>query len=58
MKEQIIDRSLAQKAARIELMRLELTKLGYSIVTTEWLNAVMREMPTIGTPPKQQEERQ
>jgi hypothetical protein len=43
----IIDRSPAEKAKRLENMRAELVGLGYSIVTTEWLNAVLAETPKV-----------
>lgn len=41
--EPIVERSAAQKAIRIAKMRAELVELGYSIVTTEWLNAVIND---------------
>lgn len=42
--EPIVDRSAAQKAIRIAKMRAELVELGYSVVTTEWLNGIFDEM--------------
>jgi hypothetical protein len=47
----IIDRSPADKAKRLENMRAELVGLGYSIVTTEWLNALLAEMPAVTVRP-------
>jgi hypothetical protein len=47
----IIDRSPADKAKRLENMRAELVGLGYSIVTTEWLNALMAELPPVAVRP-------
>jgi hypothetical protein len=43
--EPIVDRSANQKLVHISKLRAELHDLGYSIVTTEWLNAVFSEMP-------------
>jgi hypothetical protein len=40
----VVDRNEAQKQERIARMRAELVDLGYSIVTTEWLNAVFANM--------------
>jgi hypothetical protein len=40
MADPIIDRSAAQKLARVEQMRRELLKMGYSVVRTEWLHSV------------------
>jgi hypothetical protein len=37
----IIDRSPAQKRARMEVLRVELAELGYSVVTTAWLQSMM-----------------
>jgi hypothetical protein len=37
--EPIVDRNEAQKAVRIGKMRAELIELGYSVVTTAWLNS-------------------
>jgi hypothetical protein len=37
----IIDRSPAQKRARMEVLRVELAELGYSVVTTVWLQSMM-----------------
>lgn len=45
----IVERSNEQKALRVEQMRAELVGLGYSIVTTEWLNEVLRNMPKVKT---------
>lgn len=39
----IVELSPAQKELRIANMRAELIDLGYSIVTTVWLNAVLSE---------------
>lgn len=44
----IVKRSPHQQGVRIEKMRAELVEYGYSIVTTEWLNDVLREMPLAG----------
>jgi hypothetical protein len=46
--QRVVDRSHAQKAQRIADMRAELVDYGYSIVTTEWLKEVLREMPLVG----------
>ena len=37
----IVDRSPRQKRIRMEALRAELAERGYSIVETEWLNAVL-----------------
>jgi hypothetical protein len=37
----IIDRSPQQKRARMEMLRVELAELGYSVVTTKWLHSMM-----------------
>jgi hypothetical protein len=37
----IIDRSPVQKRARMEVLRVELAELGYSVVTTVWLQSMM-----------------
>lgn len=42
--EPVVERSAAQKAIRIAKMRAELVELGYSVVTTEWLNGIFDEM--------------
>lgn len=44
----IVERSVAQKELRIEKMRAELVDLGMSVVSTEWLNAVISEQPLAG----------
>lgn len=44
----VVDRSEAQKDIRVAKMRAELIEYGYSIVTSEWLNEVLREMPLAG----------
>lgn len=44
----IVKRSRNQQAIRLEKMRAELVEYGYSIVSTEWLNDVLREMPLVG----------
>jgi hypothetical protein len=41
----VVDRNASQKLVHIARLRAELHDLGYSIVTTEWLNAVFSEMP-------------
>lgn len=41
----IIDRSPEQKRARIEIMRLELSQYGYSIVKTAWLDQALKRFP-------------
>lgn len=41
--EPIVERSVAQKAMRIAKMRAELDQLGYSIISTEWLNGVFKD---------------
>lgn len=46
--EMVIERTAAEKAHRIAAMRDELVGYGYSLVTTEWLNEVLREMPLAG----------
>jgi len=33
----IIDRSPLEKSIRVETLRIELSDLGYSVVSTEWL---------------------
>lgn len=40
----VIDRSKEQKLERISKLRGELHDLGYSVVTTEWLDAVFNHM--------------
>jgi hypothetical protein len=35
--EVIIDRSPLQKAIRVETLRIELSDLGFTVVSTEWL---------------------
>jgi hypothetical protein len=42
MADPIIDRSPAQKLARVQQMRRELLELGYSVVRTKWLHSVER----------------
>jgi hypothetical protein len=37
----VVDRNEAQRQIRVAKMRAELVDLGYSVVTTEWLNAVL-----------------
>lgn len=37
----IIDRSAAQKRLHLQKIRAELAGMGYAIVETEWLNAVL-----------------
>lgn len=44
MSELLIERSAAQKAIHIGKLRAELHDLGYSVVTTEWLNGVFKEV--------------
>ncbi len=44
----IVRRSRQQDGVRLEKIRAELVEYGYSIVTTEWLNSVLREMPLVG----------
>jgi hypothetical protein len=41
MEDQIIDRSPEQKRIRMERLRVELAELGYSVVTTKWLHAML-----------------
>jgi hypothetical protein len=43
----IIDRSPEQKRLRVEKLRLELSDLGYSVVTTTWLNAMLDKLQGI-----------
>ena len=43
MNDPIIDMSPAQKRLRLAKMRAELAELGYSIVETDWLTALIRE---------------
>lgn len=43
--DRIIDRSSAQKRMRLELARLELKPLGYSIVKTAWLSQIIKRLP-------------
>lgn len=40
--QRVVERNEAQKEIRIANMRAELVELGYSIVTTVWLNDVLR----------------
>jgi hypothetical protein len=47
--EPVVERSVEQKAARIAKMRAELIELGYSVVTTEWLNGIFAEMTAAQT---------
>jgi hypothetical protein len=44
MRELLIDRNNSQKLIHIGKLRAELFELGYSIVTTEWLNGVFKEV--------------
>lgn len=37
----IIDRSPEQKRLRLQKLKTELAELGYSVVETEWLNAIL-----------------
>lgn len=37
----IIDRSPAQKAKRVDILRIELKDLGYSVVSTSYLAGLM-----------------
>lgn len=37
----VVERSVVQNEMRLAKMRAELVELGYSVVTTEWLNAVL-----------------
>jgi hypothetical protein len=46
--EAVTDRSAAQKEMRIEKLRAELSDFGLSVVSTEWLNAVISEHPLAG----------
>lgn len=41
----IIDRSPMEKLARLAKLREELREMGYSVVTTEWLAATLRNQP-------------
>lgn len=45
MIDHIIDRSPAQKLLRIEIMRLELKPLGYSVVQSGWLHQMIKRLP-------------
>ena len=47
MSEPVIDRSEAQKLIHIGKLRAELHDLGYSVVTTEWLNDVLKEVTAV-----------
>lgn len=47
MKDAIVDRSQNQKRMRLELARLELRPLGYSIVRTEWLRGIIKKLPPV-----------
>lgn len=47
MKDAIIDRSQVQKRMRLQLARLELQPLGYSIVRTEWLKGIIKKLPPV-----------
>lgn len=40
----VVDRSNSQKIAHIGKLRAELFDLGFSVVTTEWLNGVFEEV--------------
>jgi hypothetical protein len=42
--QRVVDRNKDQKLIHIAKLRAELHDLGYSIVTTEWLNAVFNHM--------------
>jgi hypothetical protein len=48
----IIDRSEAQKAARVAALRAELFELGYSVVTTKWLASAMSLLPAVKHKPE------
>jgi hypothetical protein len=37
----IIDRSIAQKAKRVDVLRVELKTLGYSVVSTAYLAGLL-----------------
>jgi hypothetical protein len=39
--DRVVERSAEQKEIRVAKMRAELIELGYSIVTTVWLNDVL-----------------
>lgn len=43
MNDYIINRSPGQNVLRVQQMRAELFELGYSVVTTVWLNDVMAD---------------
>lgn len=40
----VVDRSVSQKELRIANIRAELAGLGMSIVSTEWLKAVTKDL--------------
>lgn len=42
--QRVVDRNEQQKLVHIAKLRAELFDLGYSLVTTEWLNAVFDHM--------------
>ncbi len=46
-RDSIIERSPAQKRLRLEIMRLELTHLGYSIIRTERLKQMIKRLPAV-----------
>jgi hypothetical protein len=39
--QRVVERSEMQNQIQVEEMRAKLFELGYSVVTTEWLNAVV-----------------
>lgn len=41
----IIDRSQAQKAVRVALMRIELDGYGYAVVRKDWLQDAYKRIP-------------
>lgn len=41
----IIERSAAQQRMRLELARLELKPLGYTIVRSSWLSQMIKRLP-------------
>ena len=44
----IIDRSAAQKAQRVDILRAELKTLGYSVVSTRWLVGLIIQAKRMG----------
>ena len=40
----IVDRTPLEKSIRVETLRIELSDLGYSVVSTDWLRRLNKEI--------------